>query len=282
VTLVEQADGILGREDRDAARIIERALEHDGVEIRVGTKLVRVEKSANGKRLFFQAEAAGDSDVVVDEVLVGVGRAPNVEGLGLEQAGVAYDRHEGVRVDPGLRTTNNKVYAAGDVCLPYKFTHTADAAARIVLRNALFYGRAKSDALHVPWCTYTDPEVAHVGLYEQEAREKGAEVDTFTVQLAEVDRAVLDGETEGFLKVLVKKGSDEIVGATLVSSHAGETITELTAAMVTGSGLGKLADTIHCYPTQAEAIKRAADAFNRTRLTPFVRRVFERLLAWRR
>jgi pyruvate/2-oxoglutarate dehydrogenase complex dihydrolipoamide dehydrogenase (E3) component len=139
--------------------------------------------------------------------------------------------------------------------------------ARIVIQNAFFFGRAKASALTMPWCTYTSPEVAHVGLYEKEAAEQGIEIDKYEQPLAEVDRAILDGETEGFVRILVRKGTDRIVGATIVARHAGDMISEITLAINAGAGLGKIASTIHPYPTQAEAIKKLGDAFNRTRLT---------------
>ena len=205
-----------------------------------------------------------------------------VAGLGLEAAGVAYDRAAGVLVDDHLRTTNRRIYAAGDVCSQFKFTHLADAMARIVIRNALFFGRARASALTIPWCTYTDPEIAHVGLYESDAHARGLKVTAFVQDFAAVDRAVLDGETDGMLKVLVAEGTDRIVGATLVASHASEMVSELTLAIAKGIGLGALADVIHPYPTQAEAFRKLGDQYNRTRLTPRVKRFFERFLAWTR
>lgn len=234
-----------------------------------------------GKQVHLVTDGRGDV-VTVDEILAGTGRAPNVEGLGLEEAGVAYDARSGVKVNDFLQTTNPAIYAAGDVCLAHKFTHTADATARIVIQNALFRGRKKLSALTIPWCTYTDPEIAHVGLYERQAKEKGMEVDTFMRQLSDVDRAITDGEREGFVKVQVRKGTDRIVGATIVARHAGEMISEITLAMVGNIGLRTLATVIHPYPTQAEAIKLVADAYNRTRLTPFIQRVFRRWLEWTR
>ena len=174
------------------------------------------------------------------------------------------------------------IYAAGDVCLPYQFTHLADAAARLVIQNALFGGRKKLSALTIPWCTYTDPEVAHVGLSEETARKQGLAVQTFSKPLSEVDRAILDGEDQGFVKIHVKAGTDKILGATIVASHAGEMISEITAAMVGRTGLGALAAVIHPYPTQAEAIRQTGDLYNRTRLTPFMKNLFTRYLAWRR
>jgi pyruvate/2-oxoglutarate dehydrogenase complex dihydrolipoamide dehydrogenase (E3) component len=153
--------------------------------------------------------------------------------------------------------------------------------ARIVARNALFFGRARASSLTIPWCTYTSPELAHVGLTEKQARDRGVPIETLRVPLEDVDRARLDGEP-GLLKLHVRKGSDKIVGATLVAANAGDIVAELTLAIGAGIGLTTLAATIHAYPTQAEVVKRAADAYNRARLTPRVRRLFERLLAWRR
>lgn len=280
VTVIEQAGQVLPREDRDAAEFVIKAMGRDNVIFRLNASVERVEQSASGKTLVLKT-AGGEERLEVDEILVGIGRAPNVEGMGLEAAGVKFDARKGVEVTDGLRTTNPRIYAAGDVCSRYKFTHAADAMARIVIQNALFFGRSKASRLVMPWCTFTDPEIAHVGMYEKDAQEQGIETDTIAVELGKVDRAILDGE-DGLLKVLLRKGSDEILGATLVSRHAGETISELTTAITHGVGLRKLASVIHPYPTQAEVIKRAADAYNRTRLTPGVKKLFERVLAWRR
>ena len=181
-----------------------------------------------------------------------------------------------------LRTTNPRIFAAGDVCSRYKFTHAADFMARIVIRNALFKGRARASALVIPWCTYTSPEIAHVGLYPREADARGMAIDTYTQELSDVDRAVLEGETEGFVRIHTKKGTDCIVGATIVAAHAGDMISEITLAMTHGAGLKKIADTIHPYPTQAEAVRRVGDLYNRSRLTPLVKWSFHTWLAWTR
>jgi pyruvate/2-oxoglutarate dehydrogenase complex dihydrolipoamide dehydrogenase (E3) component len=278
VTLIKAERGILPRDDRAAAALIERSLLRDGIEIKGGGKSLTVSTDGEGKRL---TVATGEEtySLSVDEILVGGGRAANVENIGLEAAGVEYDR-KGVKVNDRLRTSNKRIYAAGDVCSRYQFTHAADALARIVLRNALFpFGRARASALVMPWCTYTDPEVAHVGLSEPEAEAKGIPVTTLVQELAEVDRAILDGETEGFVKVHVRRGTDRLVGATVVARHAGEMISELTLAMVRKAGLRGLAETIHPYPTQAEAFKKIADAYNRTRLTPLVKWLIGKWLA---
>jgi pyruvate/2-oxoglutarate dehydrogenase complex dihydrolipoamide dehydrogenase (E3) component len=240
-----------------------------------------VEKRGQGKVIHLTCPD-GQRELIVDAVLVGAGRVPNVEGLNLDAAGVRHDRKEGVQVNDRMQTTNRNIYAAGDVCSRFKFTHAADAMARIVIQNALFKGRARASALTIPWCTYTDPEIAHVGLYEHEATEQGIAFRTFTQELHDVDRAVLDGEDEGFVKVMVRGRGDMILGATIVAAHAGDMISELTLAMVGRLGLRTIANTIHPYPTQAEAIKKLGDAYNRTRLTPTVKWLFEKWLSWTR
>ena len=209
----------------------------------------------------------------VDRLLVAVGRAPNVEGMGLEAAGVEFD-HRGVQVDDRLRTSNPRIYAVGDVASKFKFTHMADALARIAIQNALFFGRARASDLVVPWCTFTCPEIAHVGMYEQNARDAGHEVESLTVPLSDNDRAILEGSEEGFLRLHLKKGTDRILGATLVADHAGDMIGELSLAVTRKIGLGKISSVIHPYPTQAEVIKKAADTWRRGKLTPFVQKIF--------
>ncbi len=281
VSLIEVQDQILTREDRDAALCVERAMLADGVGLYLGARLQRVERA--GADLIIALERRGVAErLAVDRILVGVGRSPNVEGLGLDRVGVVSDPRAGVTVDDRLRTTNPSIYAAGDVCPGHKFTHNSDFQARIVIQNALFFGRARASALTMPWCTYTDPEIAHVGLSERDAAARGIAVRTFVQELADVDRAVLDGETGGFVKVHVRAGTDKILGATIVARHAGEMLPELTLAIVHGIGLGKVASVIHSYPTQAEAIRKLGDAYNRTRLTPLVKRLFAAWLGFLR
>ncbi|HSL81902.1 MAG TPA: mercuric reductase [Thermoanaerobaculia bacterium] len=278
VTLLDMAPHVLPREDADAAEAVQRAMARDGVTLELGVRIQGVEVRGGEKAIRFERESEGDGEggageVVCDEILLAVGRTPNVEGLGLEAAGVEYTR-KGVTVDDRLRTSNRRVFAAGDVASKYQFTHVADALARIAIQNALFHGRAKASDLVIPWCTYTSPEVAHVGLTAEEARERGMDVETVTIPLADLDRAVLDDETEGFLRVHLRAGTDRILGATLVASHAGDMFGELCLAITAGVGLGKIASVIHPYPTQGEAVKKAADAWRRGKLTPFVKRVF--------
>ena len=273
VTLLERGPHILPREDEEAARIVEHAILRDGARLLTEARVKGVERRGDEKVLTIY-QGSKQVELVVNEILVGAGRVPNVTGLGLESAGVEYDEVDGVRVDDRMRTTNRQIFAAGDVASRFKFTHVSDATARIVIRNALFFGRDRMSTLTVPWCTYTDPEVGHVGLYEHETRERGIAVTTFVQELRDVDRAVVDGEVSGFVKVLVRQGGDQIVGATIVARNAGEMLSELTLAIARGVGLSAIASVIHSYPTQAEAIKKVADAFNRTRLTPRVKRLF--------
>jgi pyruvate/2-oxoglutarate dehydrogenase complex dihydrolipoamide dehydrogenase (E3) component len=284
VHLLEAAGQILIREDQDAARIVEKALIEDGVNIISGCKIKKFFK--RGEEKVVELECAGEcQEIAVDAVLVGVGRAPNVEGMGLEEVGVEFDTRQGVTVDDTLQTTNSDILAAGDVCFQYKFTHTADALARIVIQNAIFPIpgiKKKASALTIPWCTYTEPEIAHVGMYEKDAKDAGIPITTYMHSMEEVDRAILEGDTEGFVKVHVQEGTDKIVGATIVGAHAGDMISELTLAMIAGAGLSTIAGTIHPYPTQAECIKRVGDAFNRTRLTPAAKRFFNMWLGWQR
>lgn len=281
VLLVEAVHGILPREDSDAAGIVLESMMKDGVKLLCCGKALKLAR-ADGNKIRLLVDSHEKSyDEVVDQLLVAVGRAPNVEGLGLEDAGVMYSK-KGVQVNDTLQTTQPNIYAAGDICSPYQFTHAADFMARIVIRNALFLGRAKASALTIPWCTYTEPEIAHVGLYEKQALEQGIQVNTFTRRLGEVDRSILEGRTNGLVRVHVRKGSDKIAGATIVAPNAGDMISELTLAMTHGLGLKDIAATIHPYPTRTEAIRQVADAYNRTRLTPFAKSLFSRLMAWRR
>lgn len=270
VVLFHRGDHLLEKEDPEAAEIVQQTFRREGIELVLKAQIERVEQTATGKLLHYQTEG-GSASISVDQILVGAGRAPNVEGLNLEAIGVEYDA-KGVKVNDYLQTTNPHIFAAGDICMNWKFTHAADAAARIVIKNAFFspfgLGKSKLSSLVMPWVTYTDPEIAHVGLYEAEAKQRGIAVETIRISFSQVDRALADGEAEGFLKILHAQGSDKILGATIVARHAGEMISEVTTAIVHNLGLSKLASVIHPYPTQAEAIKKAADAYRRTLLTP--------------
>jgi pyruvate/2-oxoglutarate dehydrogenase complex dihydrolipoamide dehydrogenase (E3) component/uncharacterized membrane protein YdjX (TVP38/TMEM64 family) len=281
VFLIEALHGIMPNEDPDASEIVRRSMmERDRIKLMCCGKDLKISKTDGGKRLSVDSHDE-HYDIVVDEILVGGGRRPNLEGLGLDEAGIEYTA-QGVTVDDRLRTTNPKIYAAGDICSRYKFTHAADAMARIVIANTLFLARRKVTDLVIPWCTYTDPEIAHVGYYEKDARQAGFDIATITQPLHEVDRAVLDGEDEGFARVHYDKKTGNILGGTIVARHAGEMLGELTLAMTAKQAVGMLSSTIHSYPTQAEALRKIGDAYMRTKLTPMVKKVFSMWLAWRR
>jgi pyruvate/2-oxoglutarate dehydrogenase complex dihydrolipoamide dehydrogenase (E3) component len=250
VTMVERASRILPAEDPDAARFVADRLSRDGVRIQTDVTDPDVSKA--------------------ESVLVAIGRTPNVDDLGLERAGVAFGER-GIQVDDRLRTTNPRVYAAGDVCGRFQFTHAADAMARLVVQNALFFGRKKFSDVIIPWCTFTDPELAHVGITSEEATRGG--VRTITVPLDEVDRAVIDGETDGFVRVHHERG--RILGATIVASDAGNLISLVASAMQHNGTLSDLSSAVFPYPTTALALKRAGDLYRRETLTPGLRRLLQ-------
>ena len=245
VTLVDSAPRVLSGEDEDASRIIATQLERDGVTI--VTKIGELR----------------DVIAAADAVLVATGRTPHVEGLNLQAAGINAGP-AGIHVDDRLRTSNHRVYAAGDVCSTFKFTHAADAMARIVIQNALFFGRRRASALVIPWCTYTFPEVAHVGVSSGQA---------ITIPLAEVDRAIVDDETDGFVRIHHEQG--RVTGATIVAPHAGELIGHVADVMRRGGSVGDLSAAIVPYPTVAEALRKAGDTYRRQGLTPRVRRLLQ-------
>jgi pyruvate/2-oxoglutarate dehydrogenase complex dihydrolipoamide dehydrogenase (E3) component len=253
VTLVQDDPMFLGREERDAAQLLSDALARDGIEIHLDTQTTGVRVEGNDKVADLVHDDARQT-VAVDRILVGVG--------------VAYDPAAGIPVDDYLRTSNPRIFAAGDVCAGNKFPHIENAAARIVVTNALFLGRKRLSAEAIPWCTFTDPEIAHVGMYVTEARQKNIPVKTFTVLMHEVDRATTDGEEQGFVKLHVREGTRKILGATVVASHAGELINEISLAMNAGVDLGALALVNQPYPTQSQAIKMAAVAYVASRRSP--------------
>ena len=279
VTVLDRTDRALPSDDPDAGALVRAALERDGVCFALGVTATRVERRGAAVTVWYQTAARADDGapaqhVTGDALLVAAGRAPGVSGLGLDAAGVRHDLRAGVAVDDRLRTSNPRVYAIGDVASRDKFTHAADALARLVVPNALFGGRGRASALVVPWATYTSPEVAHVGLTAAEAATR-ADVQTVTIPLHDVDRARLDdadGAPEGFVRVYVRRGSDQILGANLVGEHAGDLVSQVTQAMTNGLGLGALGRTIYPYPTVAEALRKAADAHRRAKLTPAAKR----------
>lgn len=280
VTILTDGAEIMPREDRDAAAIVRKQIEKDGVRIITKAK-TQSAAAQNGAKVLKVNVDDKPMDLLCDAILVSVGRAPNLEGLNLDAANVRYNMR-GVEVDARMRTSNPRIFAAGDVCSRFQFTHAADAMARIVIANALFMSRRKATDLVIPWCTYTDPEIAHVGYYEKDAAAMGFDVATITHPLSDVDRAILDGEDDGFARVHYDRKTGDILGGTIVARHAGEMLGELTLAIVAKQNVGVLSSTIHSYPTQAEVLRKIGDAYMRTKLTPTVKKVFNKWLEWRR
>ncbi len=285
VTLLQRGARILEKSDSDASNLLQQVFVNQGINVILNAQVQRVEKQGTEKLIYYSVDDNYQS-IPVDEILVGVGRSPNIEGLNLDSVGVDTDRKKGILVNDYLQTSNPRIYAVGDCCMKWKFTHAADAAARIVIQNALFsvfgIGRRQLSHLTMPWCTYTDPEIAHVGITAQEIQKRSDEVRTFYISLDDVDRAIADGETTGFVKIHVLKNRDQILGATLVARHAGEMIGEITLAMEQNLGLGAIASVIHPYPTQAEVIRKAADEYSQSRFTPFVKKLTSTWLRWQR
>ena len=269
-TIVQDKPLFLGQEERDAAQILSEAFARDGIEVRLNTTALAV-RVASGTKLVDLVSDDYRNTIGVDAILTGAGRRPNVEGLNLAAVGIDCDPGGRIRVDDFLRTGNANIHAAGDVCLQSSFVDTAAASARIAVQNALLRRAHRWSEVVIPSCTYTDPEIARVGLSVREANERGIPVKTFTIPMHEIDRAVADSETAGFVKVHLRERTDRILGATIVARHAGDMINGITLAMVAGFGLRRLSHVLHAYPTQADAIRQAADAYNRTRLTPRVR-----------
>jgi pyruvate/2-oxoglutarate dehydrogenase complex dihydrolipoamide dehydrogenase (E3) component len=289
VTLIDRGPHLLHREDADVAALVQARLERDGVRLLLRG---RVESVVPGRpaphRVRARREGGTDDPIEIeaDTILIAAGRTPNVERLGLDRAGVAWTGR-GVTVNDSLQTSRGNIYAAGDVCGSYQFTHVAEHQARIVVRNILlspFRGllRARADHRVVPWTTFTEPEVARVGLNEGEAAQTDVRFDVHRFPYSDLDRAILESEDEGFVKVIAARGRGTILGATVVGAGAGELIHEFALAMKHRIGLQALSSLIHVYPTLSQAVQRAADAFMRTRLTPGARAVFSRLYAWQR
>ena len=280
VFLFEMSDHILAREDADAAAVVQNQFEKDGVNLVLDAK--DMELAPAGDQVTVKVVQKGvTKEVVVDQLLIAVGRAPNIDGLNLDAVNVKSHKR-GIEVNDNMQTSNPRIYAAGDICSKYQFTLAADFQARIVIQNALFavgpFGKKKASDLIIPWATYTSPEIAHVGMYPKDAEEAGIEIDTYVQQLEHVDRAILEGNDDGFVKIHTKKGTDKIVGATIVAENAGDMISEITVAMKNKIGLAGIGATIHPYPTQAEAIRKLGDQYSKTKLTPFSAKILKFLM----
>lgn len=277
VTIIEMADRLAPIEDPDASAVLKVQFEKEGIELILGAEVIRADKSDSHKSVTLK-DGDGEHIIKADEILVAAGRIPNIEGLNLEAAGVDYHRR-GVTVNDRLQTTSPKIFAAGDICSPFQFTHSADAMAKIVIQNALFFGRKKTSDLVMPWATYTSPEIAHVGMTSKQAADKGDDVITYSAQMSEIDRAILEEETEGFARLYVERKSGRIMGATMVSPHAGESIGEMALAITSGLKISAVGAAIHPYPTQAEIWKRLANAHLKESFTPLIARIFKGFLS---
>jgi pyruvate/2-oxoglutarate dehydrogenase complex dihydrolipoamide dehydrogenase (E3) component len=260
VTIVQNDPKFLPHEDRDAAELLSLSMSRDGVITRLNTTVVGAHRDDGAKWLETTSDGVTLS-IAVDEVLLSIGRVPNVEDLGLDAAGIAFDVNVGIHVDDFLQTTNADVYAAGDVCQADQFTNVAQSSARLAVKNAFGARVHRQGHWTIPWCTYCDPEIAHVGMHVREARQRSIPVKSYTVMMQDVDRAITDGLDNGFVKVHVREGTDEILGATIVAARAGELINEMSVIMSAGIGMRRLADILHTYPAQSEAIRLAAVAY---------------------
>jgi len=267
VTIIERLPHLLPQEDPELADALSSCLTAEGIDIRVSTSAERVSR-AGDRRI---VECGGGIKLEAEAILVAVGRRPNMEGLGLEAAGIAFDA-KGIQVDQRLRTSQKHIYAAGDVCGPYPFTHMAEYQAGIVISNAVFRFPRKTNYRVVPWVTFTDPELARVGLTEPQARARGLEPTVLRFAFKNIDRAVTEVESNGFIKLIAHKG--KILGASLLGPHAGELIHEIVLAMKTGASLSDISATIHAYPTLAQVHRRAVNtAFAPKLFSPGARRL---------
>jgi pyruvate/2-oxoglutarate dehydrogenase complex dihydrolipoamide dehydrogenase (E3) component len=281
VVQVEMGPRLMGREDAEVSEFVERRFREEGIDVRTGTKALRVELDG-ARRTLVAAHGQAEVRIAFDEVLVALGRTPNTSGYGLETLGIPLTKTGTIAVDPWLRTRYPNVYAVGDVAGPYQFTHAASHMAWYAAVNALF-GRFRSyrvDWRVLPWCTFVDPEVARVGLNEQEARAQGIAYEVARYDLDDLDRAIADGVARGFVKVLTRPGTDRILGATIVGEHAGDLIAEFVAAMRHGLGLNRVLGTIHLYPTLAEANKYVAGEWKRAHAPRRLLRWVERYHRW--
>ena len=276
VTILQRASQLLPREDSDVAEFLRRQLEHEDVRIEFDAEAKSAARHGNSVRLDCLRKDSSRFQLNAEALLVAAGRIPNIDKLNLDAAGVRFNQC-GVIVNEYLQTSQPHIYAAGDIAGSFQFTHLADAHARVVVRNILMplqLLRQKTETAVLPWVTYTNPEIAHVGFGERDAQKSNIAYDLFVVPLEEVDRAVVESEEIGFAKILAAKGSDKILGASIVGARAGDLIHEFVLAMKAGIGLGTIASTIHAYPTFAELARKAGDKYNRKRLTPIAKKIF--------
>lgn len=280
VTLIGRSPRLLPRDEPEATEVLRKQFEAEGICVLLESEAVLVTTSGQEKVVTYQ-HAGMCRQVRGDAILTALGRRPALETLGLEHAGVAFNA-KGVLVNDHLRTSASHIYAAGDVCSEWKFTHAAEAMARLAVRNALFWGRQRMSSLVIPWCTYTDPEIAHVGIDHPTDSRRSSEIAVYTKELADTDRAVLDSDTAGYARLYVGRRSGRVLGATMVGQHAGDCIAEAVLAITTRQPVSALSGVIHPYPTVAEAWKRAADLHLQERLKPWLTTWLRRSFRWRR
>lgn len=283
VTVVEMARQLLPREDTDVAGVLADAFRESGVDVRTNHKVKAVEKAANGPMLVCDHDGA-DVAIPFDTLLVAVGRQPNVTGFGLEELGVRLDRRGAAAADPFLRTNVPNIYVCGDVTGPFQYTHSAAQQAWHASMNALLapFWSFRIDQSVLPSATFVDPEIARVGLNEKEAKEGGIPYEVTRYDIGDLDRAIADDEAKGFVKVLTRPKSDKILGVTVVSSHAAEIIAEFVLAMKQGLGLSRILQTVHIYPTWAEANRYAAGLWSKAHTPPWVFGFLKVFHKWRR
>jgi pyruvate/2-oxoglutarate dehydrogenase complex dihydrolipoamide dehydrogenase (E3) component len=281
VTVVEVLPRLLPREDEEIAALVEARFRHEGIRLLTGHRAAGCRAEGGRKILVCEREGA-TTEIECDEILVAVGRAANTTGFGLEELGIPRTKAGTIEVNEYLQTRIPTIFACGDVVGPYQFTHAASHQAWFAAVNALFGGvrKFRVDYSVIPWCTFTDPEVARVGLNELEARERGVPYEVTRYGVDDLDRAIADEAAEGVVKVLTVPGKDRILGATIVAAHAGELITEFVSAMKHSIGLGKILGTIHIYPTMSEANKYAAGAWKRAHTSDRTLRLLERFHGW--
>ncbi len=284
VTVVEMLPDILIREDEEASRTVRQKFIAEGIDVRVNSRCKEVVVQDGKQYMLVEKEDRTDW-LEFDQVLIAVGRAANARGFGLEEIGVQLEPRGTVEVDSYLRTTTHKnIYACGDVAGPFQFTHTAAHQAWYCAVNALFspFKKFKVDYSVIPWCTFTDPEVARVGLNEKDAKEQGISYEMVTYGIDDLDRAIADSEDKGYVKVLTAPGKDKILGVTIVGYHAGDLIAEYVLAMKQGLGLNQILGTIHIYPTMAEANKYAAGLWKKAHAPTGLLNFIRKFHAWRR
>lgn len=283
VTQVERSDVIMGREDPEVSKLVMNRFREEGIRLLTGhdAKAFKVE---GDKKILICEYDDQEVQVEFDQVLIAIGRQPNVTGFGLEELGVKISSRGTIAHDETLRTNISNIFVVGDVAGPYQFTHTAAHQAWYASVNALFspFKTFKVDYSVIPWATYTDPEVARVGLNETEAKEKGISYEVTTYGLDDLDRAITDEEDHGLVKVLTEPGKDKILGVTIAGTHAGDLIAEYILAMKYGIGLNKILGTIHIYPTLAEANKFAAGNWKKAHAPQWLLKWVERFHRWRR